>query len=207
MALVRNEFGIKGRVGNVVFCKLNGKSYMRSVPDRIDPNTPKQQEVRSRFRVAVRFYQKIKETPLKGILDLSADKICSSGYALFMKKNLKAFRANGKIGDFSQLHFSAGKRQQAYNLQGRMDEQGIVTLDWENDEEAYNFEATDRLNVVVLYSNRSFSPKLLEGLEVLRVAEKVTFPLERGKGVRIYLYCFFVSPDGKRFSNSQCIKL
>ena len=62
MALVRNEFGIKGRVGNVVFCKLNEKSYMRSVPDRIDPNTPKQQEVRSRFRVAVRFYQKIKET-------------------------------------------------------------------------------------------------------------------------------------------------
>ena len=94
-----------------------------------------------------------------------------------------------------------------YNLQGRMDEQGMVTLDWENDEEAYNFEATDRLNVVVLYSNRSFSPKLLEGLEVLRVAEKVTFPLECGKGVRIYLYCFFVSPDGKRFSNSQCIKL
>ena len=207
MALVRNEFGIKGRVGNVVFCKLNGKSYMRSVPDRIDPNTPQQQEVRSRFRVAVRFYQKIKETPLKGILDLSADKICSSGYALFMKKNLKAFRANGKIGDFSQLHFSAGKRQQAYNLQGRMDEQGMVTLDWENDEEAYNFEATDRLNVVVLYSNRSFSPKLLEGLEVLRGAGKAIFPLERGKGVRIYLYCFFVSSDGKRFSNSQCIKL
>ena len=107
---------------------------MRSVPDRIDPNTSKQQEVRSRFRVAVRFYQKIKETPLKGILELSADKICSSGYALFMKKNLKAFRANGKIGDFSQLHFSAGKRQQAYYLQGRMDERGTVTLDWENDE-------------------------------------------------------------------------
>ena len=78
MALVLNEFGIRGRVGNVVFCKLNGKSYMRSLPDRIDPNTPKQQEVRSRFRVAVRFYKKIKETSLKGILDLSADKICSS---------------------------------------------------------------------------------------------------------------------------------
>ena len=182
MALVLNEFGIRGRVGNVVFCKLNGKSYMRSLPDRIDPNTPKQQEVRSRFRVAVRFYKKIKETSLKGILDLSADKICSSGYALFMKKNLKAFRANGKIGDFSQLHFSAEKRQQAYNLQGRMDDQGMVTLDWENDEEAYNFEAADRLNVIVLPSNRSFSPKLLEGVEVLRVAEKAIFPLERGKG-------------------------
>ena len=31
--------------------------------------------------------------------------------------------------------------------------------------------------------------------------------LERGKGVRIHLYCFFESPDGKRFSNSQYIKL
>ena len=108
MALVRNEFGIKGRVGNVVFCKLNGKSYMRSVPDRIDPNTPKQQEVRSRFRVAVRFYQKIKETPLKGILDLSADKICSSGYALFMKKNLKAFRAKGRSVIFRSCIFLPG---------------------------------------------------------------------------------------------------
>lgn len=64
MALVRNEFGIKGRVGNVVFCKLNGKSYMRRVPDRIDPNTPKQQEVRSRFRVARAFLPKDKgDTP------------------------------------------------------------------------------------------------------------------------------------------------
>ena len=126
---------------------------------------------------------------------------------IFRKKNLKAFRANGKIGDFSQLHFSAGKRQQAYNLQGRMDDQGMVTLDWENDEEAYNFEAADRLNVIVLPSNRSFSPKLLEGLEVLRAAEKATFPLERGKGMKIHLYCFFESPDGKRFSNSQYIKL
>ena len=67
MALVRNEFGIRGRVGNIVFCKLNGKSYMRSVPERIDSNTPKQQEIRSRFRVAVRFYQKIKDTLLKSI--------------------------------------------------------------------------------------------------------------------------------------------
>lgn len=207
MALVRNEFGIRGRVGNIVFCKLNGKSYMRSVPERIDSNTPKQQEIRSRFRVAVRFYQKIKDTPLKSILDLSADSISSSGYALFMRKNLKVFRANGKIGDFSQLHFSVGKRQQAYNLLGRMDDQGMVTLSWENNEKIYDFEATDRLKVVVLHSNRSFSPKLLEGVEVLREAGKAIFPLECDKEVKVHLYCFFESPDGKRFSNSQYIKL
>ena len=38
MALVRNEFGIKGRVGHVVFCTLNGTgtSYLRSVSNRMD---------------------------------------------------------------------------------------------------------------------------------------------------------------------------
>ena len=72
---------------------------------------------------------------------------------------------------------------------------------------ASNFEATDGLNVIVLYSNRSFSPKLLEGVKVVRAAEKATFPLECGKGVKVHLYCFFESPDGKRFSNSQYIKL
>ena len=89
MALVRNEFGIKGRVGHVVFCTLNGTgtSYLRSVSNRMDANTPKQQEVRSRFRVAVRFYQRIKNTPLKWILDLSADEISNRGYAHNMNKN------------------------------------------------------------------------------------------------------------------------
>lgn len=207
MASFSNVLGIRGRVGNVVFCKLNGKSYMRSVPVKNDSNTPKQQEVRSRFRVTVRFYQKIKDTPLKRILDLSADGICSSGYVLFMKKNLKAFRANGKIGDFSQLHFAAGKRQQAYNLMGTRDDQGMVTLCWENGAGLYPHEEEDRLNVVVLRSNRSFSPELLEGLEVVREAGKAIFPLTCKKGVKLHLYCFFVSPDGKRFSNSQYVKL
>ncbi len=207
MALVRNEFGIKGRVGNAIFCTLNGKSYVRSTPERSDPNSPKQQEMRSRFRIAVRFYQRIKDTPLKRILDLSADGISSSGYTLFMKKNLKAFRANGKIGDFSQLCFSVGKRQQAYNLVGRMDDQGMVTLEWENDEKVCNSELADRLNIVALHSKRSFSPELLEGVNVIRGAGKVTFPLECDKGAKIHLYCFFESSGGRRFSNSQHIKL
>lgn len=46
----------------------------------------------------VRFYQKDKGDTLKGILDLSADKICSSGYATFYEENLKAFQ--GKREDW-----------------------------------------------------------------------------------------------------------
>lgn len=207
MASFDNAFGLRGRLGNVVFCELNGVPYARRAPEVVNnPNTPKQQAVRSRLRVAVRFFQKLKDTPLKGILDISAEGICSSGYTLFMKKNLKAFQADGRIGDFSQLHFAAGKRQQGYNLTGRMDK-GMVTLNWENSMKADSAERKDRLMVVALYSDRAFSPMLLENVDAQREAREATFRMVRLNGVKIHLYCFFVSPGGELFSDSQHIQL
>lgn len=208
MASFDNELGWRGRLGKVVFCKLNGVSYIRRLPEVVNnPNTPKQQAVRSRFRVAVRFFQKLKNTPLKGILDISAEGICSSGYTFFMKTNLKAFRADGRIGDFSQLHFAGGKRQQGYNLTGTMDERGMVTLNWENSVKADTSGRKDRLMVVALYSDRAFSPMLLEDMNVQREAREAIFQMARSKKGKIHLYCFFVSPGGKKFSDSQHIQL
>ena len=82
-----------------------------------------------------------------------------------------------------------------------------VDVDEEVDDDVARYSVIDgqqRLTAIYGFMTNAYK---LEGLEVLRAAEKATFPLERGKGVRIYLYCFFVSPDGKRFSNSQYIKL
>lgn len=208
MASFDNAFGLRGRLGNVVFCELNGVPYARRAPEVVNnPNTPKQQAVRSRLRVAVRFFQKLKDTPLKDILDVSAKGICSSGYTLFMKKNLKAFQANGQVGDFSQLHFAAGKRQQGYNLTGSIDERGMVTLNWENGVRVDSAEKKDRLMVVALYSDRAFTPILLENVEALREEREAIFRLVRLKGVKVHCYCFFVSPDGEKFSDSQYIQL
>lgn len=208
MASFDNAFGLRGRLGNVVFCELNGVPYARRAPEVVNnPNTPKQQAVRSRLRVAVRFFQKLKDTPLKGILDISAEGICSSGYTLFMKKNLKAFQANGQVGDFSQLHFAVGKRQQGYNLTGKIDERGMVTLNWENDVKTDSAEKKDRLMVVALYSDRAFSPMLLERVHAQREDREAIFQIVRLSGAKIHLYCFFVSPDGEQFSDSQYIQL
>lgn len=208
MASCDNELGWRGRLGKVVFCELNGVPYIRRLPEVVNnPNTPKQQAVRSRFRVAVRFFQKLKDTPLKEILDISAKGICSSGYTFFMKKNLKAFQADGRIGDFSQLHFAGGKRQQGFNLTGTMDERGMVTLNWENSVKADASGKKDRLMVVAIYSDRAFSPILLEDVSAPREAREASFRMARSKKGKIHLYCFFVSPDGKKFSDSQHIQL
>lgn len=207
MASVDNVLGLRGRLGNVVFCERNGKSYTRGIPTEVyNPNTPKQQAVRSRFRVAVRFFQKLKDTPILDVLNGSAEGIAFSGYNFFMKKNLKAFKADGKIGDFSQIHFAAGKRQEMYNLTGEVDERDEVTLRWENSPRANCTEREDRLMVVVLYGDRAFSPLVLEGVNAIRKECKAAFGLSRKKGVKAHLYCFFVSSK-KRYSSSQYISL
>ena len=91
-----------------------------------------QWEVRARFLVAIRFYQKLKETSLRRILKVSAQGNSFNGYTFYLEKNMKVFCADGRIGDFSQLQFSAGKRQRAFHLRGQIDLEGRVLLQWEN---------------------------------------------------------------------------
>ena len=69
MAEVKNCLGIRGRVGDFVLYRLGGKTFLRKRAKRNDSNTEEQRAVRARFRTAVRFYQKLKETPLDEVLE------------------------------------------------------------------------------------------------------------------------------------------
>ena len=64
---------------------------------------------------------------------------------------MKVFCADGRIGDFSQLQFSAGKRQRAFHLRGQIDLEGRVLLQWEKVGGRGFVEDNDRLMVVVLH--------------------------------------------------------
>ena len=110
MASFRNDFGLNGKLGDVIIYQIGNKSYARRTFRANNPKTMKQQEVRARFLVAIRFYQKLKETSLRRILKVSAQGNSFNGYTFYLEKNMKVFCADGRIGDFSQLQFSAGKR-------------------------------------------------------------------------------------------------
>lgn len=208
MASTDNVFRLRGRVGNVVFCERYGKTYARSVPMEVrNPQTNQQLTWRSKFRVAVRFYQHVRKTAIREILNVSAKGITSNGYALCMKLNLKAFREDGKIGDFSQIHFSAGRRSCVYHLTGEVDEENRVVLRWMNDRNTELVEMNDRLMVVVIYGNREFVPFLLDGLDVKRKDCFAVFRVARSAGVKVHLYCFFASVGEPGYSNSQYLCL
>lgn len=207
MAIVRNYLGIRGRIGGFVLYRLGDKTFLRKWVRRNKSSTEEQQAVRARFRAAVRFYQKVQDTPLKRMLDISAQGICVSGYAFHMKVNLKAFRPDGKIGDFSQLQFTAGKREQGYNWKGWIDKQGEVALEWENSVKGNLKGRRDRLMVAVLHEGRSFSPVLADGVNARRKDGKATFRVWRVKREKVHAYCFFMSPDEKQLSVSQYVCL
>lgn len=208
MAKFDSVFKLRGRVGNIVFCKRGGKSYMRALPLEVrNPKTEKQELVRSKFRVAVEFYQRVKETPVRKIWSESAKGIADNGYTLHMKLNMKAFKEDGRVGDFSQIHFAAGKRQCVYNLEGKMDPEGLVELYWNNGTETECTEMDDRLHVIVIHGSREFAPVVVDGVEARRRDEYASFRVGRKGEERVHVYCFFASEEGTEYSNSQYICL
>lgn len=204
MADVCSIFKIRGRVGNTIFTERNGKCYARAVASSVkNPNTPKQQAVRNRFRVAVRFYQRLKETPLNEVWKSAGKKAKLTGFALFMRENLRMFNDQGKIADYDGLRLAVGSRYGAYDLSASSKEQNRVTLCWMGDAESAYLDCDDRLMVVVLHEDRAFSPEVVEGLHARREDGTVTFELCRREGVPVHLYCFFVASGNTAFSDSQ----
>ena len=200
--------GLSGRIGNTIFYRNGNQDCIRSYPlEYHDANTPEQQKNRKRLTVALRFYQQLKETLLKEVWKNEGHRQKTNGYALFMKRNIHVFTPEGKIADFSRLQIGIGRRQDVNNMAYSVSPEDKVTLQWDDNSGSPTAKATDRLIVVVLYGNRSFTPVVLDHLPFLREDEIATFSLQRKKGIKAHIYCFFASQDYTHFSNDKYFKL
>lgn len=204
MARIGSIFKISGKVGNTIFMERNGKCFARSKPAEVrNPNTPEQQAVRGRFRTAVKFYQRLNATSLHEVWKQAGDRARMSGFNLFMKTNLKMFDDKGQIADFDGLRLAAGNRPGAWGLTAMADGAGRVRLRWELDDGRVVVNGDDRLVVALLYGDRLFSPVVAKGAPALRREKTAVVEVERRPGAELHLYCFFVSPGGDAFSDSQ----
>lgn len=202
MAIV--DENIRGRIGNSVFYRVGPATRVRSVTSSYtDANTTRQQESRSRLRVAVRFYQRLVEVELQKPWFLVAQGSGKSGYNLFMKLNMMVFKPNGRIGDFARLQLTIGRLQKANHLVACVGEQDMVSLTWERGESLPSAGEGDELVVVVLYADRSFSPEFVKTNGETRGDGKATFRLQRKRGTAAHLYCFFREKNGEAYSPSQ----
>lgn len=198
---------LQGRVDNTVFYRVGDVTRVRSTAsDYRDPRTVKQLQCRSRLRVATRFYQHLIATSLQRVWRVMTRGMSSSGFNLFMKLNVHVFGVDGRILDFSRLQLTVGILQGVNHLFKTVDEDDRVTLTWENSAGESSARGDDRLMVVVLYGNRSFSPVFVQGLEATRKDGGATFRLERKQGTAAHLYCFFGEKEGRAYSGSQYLR-
>ena len=121
----------------------------------------------------------------------------------FMKTNLKMFDDKGQIADFDGLRLAAGNRPGAWGLTAAADGAGRMRLRWELDDDRVVVNGDDRLMVALLYGDRLFSPVVAKGAPALRREKTAVVEVERRSSVELHLYCFFVSPGGDAFSDSQ----
>ena len=206
--MAKTEENIRGKVGNTVFYRVGDETRVRGTSGNyLDANTREQQDCRSRLRTAVRFYQRVPRGGVRETWKIAAEDAGKNGYNLFMKQNMMVFKPNGKIGDFSRLQLTAGSLQKVDNLVATAGEDNTVTLAWEKEADLPTARVDDRLMVVVLYGNRSFTPVPVEGIAASRGEGKAVFRLRREKGIAAHLYCFFGAKEGRAYSESQYIRV
>ena len=202
MAII--DENIRGKVGNSVFYRVGSITRVRSAAaNYLDANTIKQQENRSRMRVAIRIYQRLVEIGLQEAWYLATQGTGKNGYNFFLKLNMMVFKPNGKIGDFARLQLTVGMLQKVNHLMACVDEEDAVVLSWEKAENLPSAGMEDELVVVVLYADRSFSPEFVKTNGETRGDGKATFRLPGRRGTAVHLYCFFRKKNGEAYSPSQ----
>ena len=206
--MAKTDQQLRGKVGNTIFYRVGGETRVRSASaDFRDANSDNQRAVRSRLRAATYFYRRLVEVISREIWKQAANGTGKNGFNLFMKENMLVFNADGKIGDFSRLSLTAGSSQAVSHLEAVVDDDDRVTLTWDGDSGLPSAGAGDRLAVLVLLGNHSFSPALVDGPGATRADGVATFRLRRQPGIAAHVYCFFSGQDGKTCSPTRYLRL
>lgn len=100
---------ISGMVGPVVYFHVKGKQYARAAPKPRQKDSWSEGQVAYRQKVAntAGFWRQLEKNPVRETWKLAAENM--SGYNLFLKTNLPAFRDNGTQMDLAWVHLTVGK--------------------------------------------------------------------------------------------------
>lgn len=207
MAKLKNslEATLSGKIGNVVYVQMDGKTYARGVPNRSkDSWSEKQLLHRKRFRAVNDFCHKLLEEPLRKIWNHASPS--GRGYALFLKTNMPVFALDGSMTDVRLLQLTAGKLYlpQELKLERIAGEDSIVEVSWKNDPRLEGARLNDQL-MALSTNGRIYSEILATGIN--RSAMKGEFRLPELHFPATHIWLFFSSEDKKDYSSSQCFEL
>ena len=110
MAKMKRPIGdvVSGKIGNVVFVNMNGKSYVRAAPQRKkDSWSADQLLYRQRISRVSALWRALKSEQLSQIWNRAAEQM--NGYAWFLKLNMPALEMDGTLIDAKRMKVADGK--------------------------------------------------------------------------------------------------
>lgn len=207
MAKLKNslESTLSGKIGNVVFVQMDGKTYARGVPNRRKDSWSEKQELhRKRFRAVNDFSHKLLKESLRKIWNQASP--TGRGYALFVKTNMPVFALDGSMTDTTLVQLTAGKLHLPQGLKlGRVaGEEALVEVSWKNDPRLQGARLKDQL-MALSSDGRIYSEILATGIQ--RSAMEGVFRLPELHFPATHIWLFFSAEDRTEHSASQCFSL
>lgn len=205
MAKMKRNIGdmVSGKIGNVVFFQLYGKSYVRAAPKRKKNSwTEDQQLYRQRISKASKLWRALRSEQVSKIWNDAAQQM--NGYAWFMKATLPALEMDGTLIDPKLLKVSDGKLPMPQQLRAERlsDRPNTIALSWQNDPHARGERLNDEV-MVVSYKDGNFSR--VTATDLARGAKEGSFELPVKPLNATHLYLFMASRDGEDYSGSICL--
>lgn len=207
MARIKTNIGdqVSGKMRNMVFYQMNGKSYVRSAPITNEDTWNEEQRMRRKRIVKVsELWRALKTDQFSLIWNTAAQQM--NGYAWFVKANMPALEMDGTLIDARLLKLSDGKLAIDPMLSANVIEEAPATIkvNWQNDPHIKGERLKDEL-MVISYDGEKFSAITSTGLK--RKDLQGTFPMPARPAAPGYIYLFFTSDDKKSFSESVGVKI
>ncbi|MGE5395739.1 MAG: hypothetical protein ACM3P1_13435 [Candidatus Saccharibacteria bacterium] len=203
--LTENMSAISGRLGEVVYVRYRGGTYIRKAPaKRKDANDPKMMLNQQRFACITRFCVQFKYTLIPMIWNDAATR--GSGYNAFLKANGPAFAKDGSLADALFITLSTGHLSipATLTVQRPMPEANAIQVGWEKETHLSGIRSTDEL-VALSYDGTRFSPVINTGIKRKDLGGTFELPLMAQKAE--YLYLFFAAQDRHHFSVSRAFMI
>ena len=207
MAKMKRNIGelVSGKIGNVVFFQLNGKSYVRAAPVRKKGSWTEQQQLyRQRISKASGLWRALRSEQVSKIWNGAAEQM--NGYAWFLKANMPALQMDGTLIDARLLKVSDGKLPVHQNLKAEKmpDDAATVAVSWQNDPRCNVNRLTDQI-MAISYSEGNFSRIISTGLK--RSDLQGTFILPAKPVNATHLFLFMASGNEEQYSESVCMEI
>jgi len=187
-----------GKLGNLVFVRREGKTYVRMAPNYSETSwTSRQIQHRERFRQVNNFCAQFKLEIIKPIWNLLPGK--GSGYNRFIKANMPAFGLDGKLVDKAMLRFSDGVLPLPFHFKAEkpFQNENKIRVSWENDSLISSQLNRDDLLLLTSFGD-SFGGPYRTGIKRSELTAVLELPIESSPVEAVYL--FFASVDRKKYS-------